>query len=162
MKITPLDIQQKQFRVKLRGFDIEEVDSFLELVREEFEELLRENSKLREELHKMENHLREYKETEMVLKNTLMTTQQMIDEIKSNAQKEAELTMKEAEMKAEQIIERVQSKAIKIHEDITDLKGIRKHFKEEIRRVAESHVRMLDSTEDWEDELMIQKAEGNK
>lgn len=39
MRITPLDIQQKQFKVKLRGFDMEEVYSFLELVREELEEL---------------------------------------------------------------------------------------------------------------------------
>ena len=63
MKITPLDIQQKQFPVKFRGFGIEEVDSFLELVREEFEELLRENSKLREEFRRMENQLKEYKAT---------------------------------------------------------------------------------------------------
>ncbi|MEK6693122.1 MAG: DivIVA domain-containing protein [Nitrospirota bacterium] len=159
MKITPLDIQQKQFRVKFRGFDVEEVDSFLEMVREEFEELLRENSRLREELHKMENHLSEYKETEMVLKNTLMTTQQMIEEIKGNAQKEAELIVKDAELKADQMIERAQAKAIKIHEDITDMKGIKRHFKEEIRRMVESHIKMLDSTEEWEDELRNSKAE---
>jgi cell division initiation protein len=159
MKITPLDIQQKQFRVKFRGFDVEEVDSFLEMVREEFEELLRENSRLREELHKMENHLREYKETEMVLKNTLMTTQQMIEEVKGNAQKEAELIVKDAELKADQMMERAQSKAIKIHEDITDMKGIKRHFKEEIRRMVESHIKMLDSTEEWEDELRNSKAE---
>lgn len=159
MKITPLDIQQKQFRVKFRGFDIEEVDSFLELVREEFEELLRENSRLREDLHKMENQLKEYKETESVLKNTLTTTQQVVEEMKSNAQKEAELIVKEAEFKAEQLIEKAQTKAIKIHEDVTDLKGIRRHFKEEIRRMAETHIRMLDSSEEWEDELRVSKAE---
>jgi len=159
MKITPLDIQQKQFRVKFRGFDIEEVDSFLEAVREEFEELIRENSRLREDIHKLENQLREYKETEAVLKNTLMTTQQMIEELKANAQKEAELIIKEAELKAEQLLEKAQAKAIKIHEDITDLKGIRRHFKEEIRRIAENHIRMLDSAEEWEDELRAPKAE---
>ena len=49
MRITPLDIQQKQFATRLRGFDMEEVDSFLELIREEMEELLRENANLREE-----------------------------------------------------------------------------------------------------------------
>lgn len=159
MKITPLDIQQKQFRVKFRGFDVEEVDSFLEMVRDEFEELLRENSRLKEDFHRMENQLREYKETEVILKNTLMTTQQMIEELKSNAQKEAELIIKEAELKAEQMIERAQAKAIKIHEDITDLKGIKRHFKEEIRRMVENHIKMLDSTEEWEDEIRAPKAE---
>ena len=47
MRITPLDIQQKQFTSKFRGFDMEEVDSFLELLREEMEELLRDNANLR-------------------------------------------------------------------------------------------------------------------
>lgn len=159
MKITPLDIQQKQFRVKFRGFDIEEVDSFLEMVREEFEELIRENSRIKEELHKMETQLKEYRETETVLKNTLMTTQQMIEDLKRNAQKEAELIIKEAEFKAEQTLEKAQAKAVKIHEDITDLKGIKRHFKEEIRRMVENHLKMLDSLEEWEDEIKSTKAE---
>ncbi|MEF9437346.1 MAG: DivIVA domain-containing protein [Candidatus Mariimomonas ferrooxydans] len=55
MRITPLDIQQKQFPTKFRGFDEEEVDSFLELVREEMEELLRENASLREEAKSSRN-----------------------------------------------------------------------------------------------------------
>jgi cell division initiation protein len=61
MRITPLDIQQKQFPVKFRGFDEEEVDSFLELVREEMEELLRDNASLREESKKYEKQVKEYK-----------------------------------------------------------------------------------------------------
>jgi len=48
MRITPLDIQQKQFKMKLRGFDVEEVYGFLEIVREEMEDLLRENANLKE------------------------------------------------------------------------------------------------------------------
>lgn len=48
MRITPLDIQQKQFPMKLRGFDVEEVYAFLEVIREEMEDLLRENANLRE------------------------------------------------------------------------------------------------------------------
>ena len=44
MKITPLDIQQQQFRVRFRGFDMVEVDNFLDLLANEFEELLKENT----------------------------------------------------------------------------------------------------------------------
>jgi cell division initiation protein len=33
---------------------------------------------------------------------------------------------------------------IKIHEDIVDLKGVRRHFKEELKRLIENHTRMLD------------------
>src|SRR4030066_2494416 len=99
MRITPLDIQQKQFPVKFRGFEEEEVDSFLELIREEMEELLRENANLREESRRFEKQLKEYKNIETTLKDTLVSTQQMVDEYRGTAKKDAELIVKEAELK---------------------------------------------------------------
>lgn len=152
MRITPLDIQQKQFPVKFRGFDEEEVDSFLELIREEMEELLRENTSMREESKRLEKQLKEYKNIESTLKDTLIATQQMVEDYKNTAKKDAELIIKEAELKAEEIIKNAQEKVIKIHEDITDLKGVRRHFKEEVRRLIESHIRMLDFDKEREEE----------
>ena len=152
MRITPLDIQQKQFPVKFRGFEEEEVDSFLELIREEMEELLRENASMREESKRLEKQLKEYKNIESTLKDTLIATQQMVEDYKNTAKKDAELIIKEAELKAEEIIKNAQEKVIKIHEDITDLKGVRRHFKEEVRRLIESHIRMLDFDKEREEE----------
>jgi len=152
MRITPLDIQQKQFRVKFRGFDEEEVDSFLELVREEMEELLRETANLREEVKRLQTQLKEYKNIETTLRDTLIATQQMVEEYKVNAKKDADLIKKEAELRANEILKEAQEKVIKIHEDITDLKGIRRHFKEELRRLIENHLRMLDFDKEREEE----------
>ena len=143
MRITPLDIQQKQFPAKFRGFDEEEVDSFLEIVREEMEELLRDNASLREESKRLEKQLKEYKSIESALRDTLMTTQQIVEEYRNTAKKDAELIRKEAELRAEEIVREAQEKVVKIHEDITDLKGVRMHFKEEVRRLIESHLTML-------------------
>lgn len=152
MRITPLDIQQKQFPTKFRGFDEEEVDSFLELVREEMEELLRENASLREEVKKNEKQLKEYKNIETTIRDTLIATQQMVEDYKNNAQKTADLIKKEAELKAETLLKEAQEKVIKIHEDISDLKGVRIHFKEEVRRLIESHLRMMDFDKEREEE----------
>ncbi len=152
MRITPLDIQQKQFPTKFRGFDIEEVDSFLELIREEMEDLLRDNASLREEVKRVEKQLKEYKNIESTLRDTLIATQQMVEEYKNNAKKEAELIIKEAELRAEEILKGAQGRIVKIHEDITDLKGIRRHFKEEVRRLIESHLGMLDFDKEREEE----------
>lgn len=152
MRITPLDIQQKQFPVKFRGFDEEEVDSFLELVREEMEELLRENSSLREDVKKYERQLKDYKNLETTLRDTLIATQRMAEDYKKNIQKEAELITKEAELRADDLLKSAQNKVIKIHEDITDLKGVRRHFKEELRRLIESHLRMMEFDKDREEE----------
>ncbi len=152
MRITPLDIQQKQFKVKFRGFDMEEVYSFLEIIREELEEILKENSMLKEKVALLENQLDEYKKIDQTIRDTLMTAQRLVDEYKTNAKKEAELIIKEAEMQAENIIREAQEKVVKIHEDIVDLKGIRRHFKEELRRLIESHLRMLDFDKEREGE----------
>ena len=152
MRITPLDIQQKQFASKFRGFDMEEVDSFLELIREEMEELLRENANLREEAKRFEKQLKEYKSMEGTLRDTLIGTQQMVEEYRNNATKEAELIKKEAELIADEMTRNAQSKVVKIHEDITDLKGIRRHFKEELKRLIESHMSMLQFDKEREEE----------
>jgi cell division initiation protein len=144
MRITPLDIQQKQFPMKFRGFDVEEVYAFLEVIREEMEELLRENANLKETIQRTENQNKEYKNMETNLRETLMTAQQMVEEYKINARKEAELLIKEAELRADEMIRESHEKVIKIHEDITDMKGIRRHFKEELKRLIENHLTMLE------------------
>ena len=51
MKITPLDIQQQQFKTKFRGFDVREVDTFLEQMADAFEAMLRENEGLSQKIH---------------------------------------------------------------------------------------------------------------
>lgn len=152
MRITPLDIQNKHFRVKFRGFDVEEVGTFLELIREELEELLRENATLKDQLNRTDEQLLEYRKMESTLRETLMVAQQMVEEYKANAKMEAELIKKAAELEAENIIKEAQEKVIKIHEDIVDLKGIRRHFKEEIKRLIENHVRMLEFDKEREGE----------
>jgi cell division initiation protein len=152
MRITPLDIQQKQFPMRLRGFDVDEVYSFLELIREELEELLRENASLKEQLSRADAQLQEYKNMEITLRETLMTAQQMVEDYKTNARKEAELILKEAEIKADTMIKEAQEKVVKIHEDIVDLKGIRRHFKEEIKRLIDSHLKMLEFDKEREGE----------
>ncbi len=152
MRITPLDIQQKQFPMKFRGFDVEEVYAFLEVIREEMEELLRENATLKESAQRAENQIKEFKNMEATLRETLMTAQQMVEEYKINARKEAELYIREAELKSDLILKEAQEKVIKIHEDIVDLKGIRRHFKEELKRLIENHFKMLEFDKEREGE----------
>jgi cell division initiation protein len=143
MRITPLDIQQKQFPIRFRGFDVEEVYAFLEVVREEMEELLRETALLKENVYRLESQTKEFKGMENALRETLLTAQQMAEDFKENSRKEADLIMKEAELRADEVMKEAQEKVVKIHEDIVDLKGIRRHFREEIKRLLDSHMRML-------------------
>src|SRR3990167_8569652 len=108
MRITPLDIQQKQFPVKFRGFDVEEVYAFLEVVMEEMEDILRENVSLKEQVHRAEAQITGYRDMESTLRETLMTAQQMVEDYKTNARRGAELLIKEAEMKSDSLMNAAQ------------------------------------------------------
>ena len=152
MRITPLDIQQKQFPMKFRGFDVEEVYAFLEVVREEMEDILRENASLKEAVQRAENQIKDFKDMESTLRETLMTAQNMVEDYKTNARKEAELLVREAEIRTETMLKEAQEKVIKIHEDIVDLKGIRRHFKEELKRLIEGHLKMIEFDKEREGE----------
>jgi cell division initiation protein len=157
MRITPLDIQQKQFPMKFRGFDVEEVYAFLEVIREEMEDLLRENASLKEDVQRLGSQIKEYRDMETTLRETLLTAQQMVEDYKTNARKEGELVVKEAELKSDALLKEAQEKVIKIHEDIVDLKGIRRHFKEELKRLVEGHLKMIEFDKEREEEGVVKE-----
>lgn len=143
MRLTPLDIQQKQFRRRYKGYDLEEINVFLDLVSEEFEELRKENTHLKEKAAIIENQLQEYERLEVALRDTLIKTQEFVETYKANAIKDAEHLQKEAELRAEEVLHDVQQRVANIHKDITKLKGIRNHFKEEMKKLIENSLRKL-------------------
>lgn len=105
MKISPLDIQQQQFKVKtFRGLDPDDVDAFLQTVAGEMESLIRENSQMKEQQSRQSREMLDMAEKERELRETLLSAQRVIEEMKSNARKEAELIVSEAEIKGERII----------------------------------------------------------
>ena len=73
MKLTPLDIQQQQFRTAFWGFDKREVDAFLDVLANDFEQLVRENNALREEIKRKDAELLDHRERERTLKETMIT-----------------------------------------------------------------------------------------
>ena len=145
MKITPLDIQQQQFRVKFRGFDMVEVDNFLDLVANEFEELLRENNRVKEEDRKKLERIQELEGAEKELRNALISAQQICEGIKNNARKEGELIIEEAKGNARKIVETAQAQAIQVEAEITQLKRQRSEFEASLKAAIEMHLRLLEA-----------------
>jgi cell division initiation protein len=122
MKLTPLDIQRQAFEARFRGFDRDEVRTFLNVVAEEMEQLRSENEKLGEEVRRQSSLLAEHREREQILKNTLVAAQRTSEELKENAKKQSQMLLKEAELAADRLIEVAQSKAHDIERDILELK----------------------------------------
>lgn len=146
MKITPLDIQQQQFRVRFRGFDMVEVDNFLDLVASEFEELLKENSQVREEDRRKLARINELEAGEKELRDTLVSAQRITEEMKNNARKEGELIIEEAKLNARKIVESARAQALQIEAEINQLKRQQGQFEATLRATIEMHRRLLEST----------------
>lgn len=144
MRLSPVDIRQQQFTIKrFRGFDPQEVDTFLDDVAEEFEGLLRENAALREQLVSHEERSRGLGETEKTLMDTLVTTHRMADEMKENAKRDAQLLLREAALSGEKLIEESRSEEAKLRVEIQTLKRMRRQLMEELRATVERYDRTL-------------------
>lgn len=160
MKITPIDISGHHFAKKMRGFDPEEVRSFLNLVSGEFEKLVIETNTLKEELAQLKAGVADYKERERILKETLLTAQKLAEDIKEAARKEAQLIVKEAEIKGNQLLDQAARKASAIEGVLMQLRVERDTFEQRIRNAVEQHLRLLDmhkQEEHVEDKLRFMK-----
>jgi len=160
MKITPIDISGHHFAKKMRGFDPEEVRSFLNLVSGEFEKLVIEANTLKEELAQLKAGVADYKERERILKETLLTAQKLAEDIKEEARKEAQLIVKEAEIKGNQLLDQAARKASAIEGVLLQLRVERDSFEQRIRNAVEQHLRLLDmhqQEEQVEDKLRFMK-----
>ncbi len=144
MPITPIDIQQHQFKTRALGYEKGAVDHFLELVADELERLHRQNQELRDELLRTRGYLEEMREREATLKETLLTTQRMTDEIKANARREAEIVVAEAQLRAERIVRDAEERRLQLIGEIQELKRQKVAFESGLRTLVESHLRMLD------------------
>lgn len=100
MKITPLDIRKQPFRKKLMGLDPDEVNSFLGMVADQYEALIKEKDDLATELKYTGEKLDGYVKIEKTLNQTLLTAQKATDDARVNAQKESELIIKDAQIRA--------------------------------------------------------------
>jgi cell division initiation protein len=152
MKITPVDIEQQQFRVKFRGFDMAEVDAFLDVVAEEMDALIRENMGLKEEIKKLRDEIEAFRSREKVINDTMVSCQKIAADLKANAEKEAELVVSQARAEADRIITENHQRLAQVRQELLDLRKRKIQFETALRSMVESHLKMLDLEMQEEDE----------
>lgn len=143
LKFTPREIQKQEFKKVIRGFDTVEVETFLEMVSDEFELLLRTKNDLQEKVTKYGTELEKYKEVEGSLQETLVEAKRTSTQSLEASKREAETILREAESKAQKIIEDAHREANQLRDEIAMLKKQRESF---VRRLKE-WVRVLELDE---------------
>jgi cell division initiation protein len=122
LAVMPLDVRQAKFPTSMRGYDREEVASFLEQAAEAFELALRDNERLRQEIARLEGSLSHFRDLEGSLKNTLMSAQKLADDMRENAAQESARLVREAEGKAEMILQKALARLEDVQRDIDGLR----------------------------------------
>lgn len=153
MPISKIDIDNKRFGRTFRGYDPREVDAFLQEVSEEMGDLSDERQQLQESVARLENLLDEHKQREQTLRDTLMTTQKMIDQLKANARKEAQLIIDEAQARSEDMLNQSHLRLAQIHDDIVELKRQRTQFEVKLKSLLDAHQKMLELESREQEEL---------
>lgn len=143
MKLVPLDIRQKDFTTKFKGFSKEEVLSFLQEVSDNFEELMQENNKYKDEINGLKEQLRTYQDIENIMKKTMITAQQIKDEMQLSSKKEYDLVIAEAKIEASKILAESKEKVNEYKKEITELERQKTVFKSQLESLINSHLKML-------------------
>ena len=157
MKLTPLDIQQMKFSSRLRGYDREEVDHFLEVVTSAYEEVLKDHQVVRDQVSALERELSEWRRKEETISQALLSTQDVVKDLKQNASREAELIIREAELRAETVVRNAQGQVAAMEGELLHLRKQRVVAIERIRGVMQVFQTILEP----EDEERTSERIGN-
>lgn len=154
MKLSPLDIRKQEFKKVMRGYDPIEVETFTETMANEFENLLKEQNDLRLKIVELETQLKDYKQMERTLQQTLMQAQEATGKTYEAARRDAESIVKEAELKAAQILNQANEEMGKLNNEITQLKSRKDSLIGRLRVLLSSELDLIKSLEVGNDPVL--------
>lgn len=143
MSLTPLDIHNKEFGRRIRGYDEDEVNQFLDQIIKDYEVVLRDNKELQSQVAAVQDKLNHFSSIEETLSKTIIVAQQAADELRSNSKKEAQLIIKEAEKNADRIINESLTKSRRIAIEMEELKKQASVYRIRFRSLLEAQIELL-------------------
>lgn len=152
MSLTPEDVERKAFKERFKGYDMDEVDAFLDQVAGRLQELVAERDDVRRRLHEAEQSSGESGD---LLQRTLLTAQRTADETVAAAEAEAEQLRKEAQAEHERLLaeareaaaaerRRLEAEGERLSRALEDLKAFRTEYLERVRRLVEEQFAALE------------------
>ena len=142
--ITPLDIQNKQFKKVFRGYKEGEVDEFLDEIIIDYEKIYKENIELKDKILMLSEQIKYYKNLEETLKDTLVVAQSTADEVTLAARQKGENIITDAELTAKKIIADANDKVRNIKEEYIHLQRQIFMFKTRYKSFIESQLIAID------------------
>ena len=163
MPITSLEIKDKTFSTRFRGFDPEEVDEFLDIVVRDYEDLVRSNHDKDLHIKSLEDRLSYFDEMKDSLSQSVLIAQDTAERVKQaaaersnniihQAEQDAHRLLEEAKYKANEILRHATDNAKKVAVETEELKNKSRVFHQRLKSTIESQLAIVESS-DWEDIL---------
>ena len=158
MDLTARDVQEKQFHDAWRGYDQEEVDDFLDRVAEALDRVGRENASLRQRIGELDQAVAASRNTEEMLKKTLVSAQRAAEEAIATAKAKAEQLITEAEERSRRAADESNRRSAEVErehaskrrdmdESLTRLKAFEGELKLRLKTFLDQQLRALDQLE---------------
>jgi len=148
VRITPLDIRRQNFRKTMRGYDVDEVEAFLEMVASAWEELVESLENAEKELTVLRARAADFDRMEGAVRDVLVQQQQSAAQARKEADKEAELIIMDAEVKASNLVSEARGRVQVLTETIRELQDRRLSVLSQVRSFVDSQRNMLDVEEE--------------
>jgi|GEM_PF-220220 len=144
MILSAQDIQSQKFHVRFRGFDVEEVDDFLEKTAASFQALFEENQKLQARLEALAQELTTYQSQQKTFQNAIIAAQNVAEGMKEKSRLEAEAIVAAAHEEARRRREEADREIDGLNGKIERLKGLREETRDELRQQLNAYLAMLE------------------
>lgn len=143
IRVTPLDIIQKEFTEARKGASPQEVRAFLEEVRETLEEVLKENQRLKDQILTLDQEVEALRAGESGIKETLLLARQLATDVRRGAHREADVIVGEARIEAEQVLAAAHDEYRRLLDQVTRLRAARAQHVARIRALLEAQAQVL-------------------
>jgi len=110
MNLSPLLIKKQEFEKSMRGYNVDEVQAFLDKISSELEELINQNEQLENEVERLNREIEEFQKNEKKLQDEILKIKETSAQELESAKKQSSLIIKEAEVKASQMIQNAEEK----------------------------------------------------
>ena len=142
--LRPVDIQNKEFEKKIKGYDCNEVDDFLDEVIRDYEIICKENQALKDKLGLLTEAVERYKLMEVTMRQSLDVAKQSADELRQNAAVEAQGIIAKAKLDASRLSKQIDEEHLKKHQEMLSVKSQIESYKSRVRSISENMLKMLD------------------
>ncbi|MGL4991334.1 MAG: DivIVA domain-containing protein [Sarcina sp.] len=147
MKLTPMEINNKEFKRALRGYAQEEVDEFLDRIVEEYEALYKENTKLKEKLDAANEKINHHSQMENTIQSTLILAQETAEQSRKTSQEEADRIIRKANDTAQKILDKAHNDVLQINDDYDLIKQEFVKFRAKFRNFMNFQMETFDDLE---------------